>query len=231
MNTQSKNKVLFVITNHEELGDTGKKTGYFLREVSYPYKAITEAGYNIDFVSPKGGPTPMDPGSNDMDDEVNKAFTDDASIMNRLQNTMSPSEINPDNYDAIMYAGGHGTVWDFPDSEALAMIAVNIYEHGGVLGAICHGPAGLVNMKLKDGTYLVAGKRVASFTDEEERAIELENVVPFLLASKLEERGAIHTKAENFKPHVEVDGRLVTAQNPPSAKLMGEIMVKVLSEN
>ena len=231
MNTQSKNKVLFVITNHEELGDTGKKTGYFLREVSYPYKAITEAGYNIDFVSPKGGPTPMDPGSNDMDDEVNKAFTDDASIMNRLQNTMSPSEINPDNYDTIMYAGGHGTMWDFPDSEVLATIAVNIYEHGGVLGAICHGPAGLVNMKLKDGTYLVAGKRVASFTDEEERAIELENVVPFLLASKLEERGAIHTKAKNFKPHVEVDGRLVTAQNPPSAKSMGEVMVKVLSEN
>ena len=231
MDTQSKNKVLFVITNHEELGDTGKKTGYFLREVSYPYKAITEAGYNIDFVSPKGGPTPMDPGSNDMDDEVNKAFTDDASIMNRLQNTMSPSEINPDNYDAIMYAGGHGTVWDFPDSEVLATIAVSIYERGGVLGAICHGPAGLVNMKLKDGTYLVAGKRVASFTDEEERAIELENVVPFLLASKLEERGAIHIKAENFKPHVEVDGRLVTAQNPPSAKSMGEVMVKVLSEN
>mgnify|MGYP000468066864 FL=1 len=231
MNAQSKNKVLFVITNHEELGDTGKRTGYFLREVSYPYKAITEAGYNIDFVSPKGGPTPMDPGSNDMDDEVNKAFTDDASIMNRLQNTMSPSEINPDNYDAIMYAGGHGTMWDFPDSEVLTTIAVSIYEHGGVLGAICHGPAGLVNMKLKDGTYLVAGKRIASFTDEEERAIELENVVPFLLASKLEERGAIHTKAKNFKPHVEVDGRLVTAQNPPSAKSMGEVMVKVLSEN
>ena len=231
MNAQSKNKVLFVITNHEELGDTGKKTGYFLREVSYPYKAITEAGYNIDFVSPKGGPTPMDPGSNDMDDEVNKAFTDDTSIMNRLQNTMSPSEINPDNYDAIMYAGGHGTMWDFPNSEVLATIAVSIYERGGVLGAICHGPAGLVNMKLKDGTHLVAGKRVASFTDEEERAIELENVVPFLLASKLEERGAIHTKAKNFKPHVEVDGRLVTAQNPPSAKSMGEVMVKVLSEN
>ena len=231
MNTQSKNKVLFVITNHEELGDTGKRTGYFLREVSYPYKAITEAGYNIDFVSPKGGPTPMDPGSNDMDDEVNKAFTDNTSIMNRLQNTMSPSEINPDNYDAIMYAGGHGTMWDFPNSEVLATIAVSIYERGGVLGAICHGPAGLVNMKLKDGAHLVAGKRVASFTDEEERAIELENVVPFLLASKLEEHGAIHTKAENFKPHVEVDGRLVTAQNPPSAKLMGEVMVKVLSEN
>jgi len=227
---QRKNKVLFVVTNHNELGNTGKKTGYFLREVSYPYKAITEAGYSIDFVSPKGGPAPMDPNSNDMDDEVNKAFTDDAEIMNRLQSTMSPNKTNPDDYDGIMYAGGHGTVWDFPDSEGLAKIGVSIYERGGVLGAICHGPAALVNLKLTDGTYLISGKRFSAFTDEEERAIKLENVVPFLLASKLEERGGIHTKAENFKPHFEVDGRLVTAQNPPSAKSMGEAIVKVLSK-
>ncbi len=227
---QRKNKVLFVVTNHDELGNTGKKTGYFLREVSYPYKAITEAGYSIDFVSPKGGPAPMDPNSNDMDDEVNKAFTDDAEIMNRLQSTMSPNKTNPDDYDGIMYAGGHGTVWDFPDSEGLAKIGVSIYERGGVLGAICHGPAALVNLKLTDGTYLISGKRFSAFTDEEERAIKLENVVPFLLASKLEERGGIHTKAENFKPHFEVDGRLVTAQNPPSAKSMGEAMIKVLSK-
>ena len=230
MNVQCKKKVLFVVTNHEELGNTGKKTGYFLREVSYPYKAITEAGYSVDFVSPKGGLAPMDPDSNDMEDEVNKAFTDDADIMERLQNTMSPSEVNPDDYDAIMYAGGHGTVWDFPDSEGLAKIATNIYGRGGVLGAICHGPAALVNLKLSDGTYLISGKRFSAFTDEEEHAIKLEDVVPFLLASKLEERGGIHTKAENFKPHVEIDGRLVTAQNPPSAKSMGETMVKVLSE-
>ena len=227
---QRKNKVLFVVTNHDELGNTGKKTGYFLREVSYPYKAITEAGYSIDFVSPKGGPAPMDPNSNDMDDEVNKAFTDNAEIMNRLQSTMSPNKTNSDDYDGIMYAGGHGTVWDFPDSEGLAKIGVSIYERGGVLGAICHGPAALVNLKLTDGTYLISGKRFSAFTDEEERAIKLENVVPFLLASKLEERGGIHTKAENFKPHFEVDGRLVTAQNPPSAKSMGEAMIKVLSK-
>ena len=102
MNTQRKNRVLFVVTNHEDLGDTGKKTGYFLREVSYPYKAVTEAGYSVDFVSPNGGPAPMDPNSNDMDDEVNKAFTDDSSIMDQLQNTMSPDQINPDDYDGIM---------------------------------------------------------------------------------------------------------------------------------
>ncbi|MAJ90947.1 MAG: type 1 glutamine amidotransferase domain-containing protein [Legionellales bacterium] len=227
---QRTNKILIVVTNHEDLGDTGKKTGYFLREVSYPYKAIIEAGYSVDFVSPKGGPAPMDPNSNDMDDEVNKAFADDVNIMDRLQNTLSPDEINPDDYDGIMYAGGHGAVWDFPDSEGLSKIAVSIYERGGVLGAICHGPEGLVNMKLSDGTYLISGKRFSAFTDEEERAIKLEDVVPFLLASKLEERGGIHTKAENFKPHSEIDGRLVTAQNPPSAKSMGEAMVKVLSE-
>ena len=230
MNTQRKNRVLFVVTNHEDLGDTGKKTGYFLREVSYPYMAVTEAGYSVDFVSPNGGPAPMDPNSNDMDDEVNKAFTDDSSIMDQLQNTMSPDQINPDDYDGIMYAGGHGTVWDFPDSEGLANIAISIYERGGVLGAICHGPAGLVNLKLSDGTHLISGKRFSSFTDEEERSIKLENVVPFLLASKLEEHGGVHTKAENFKSHVEVDGRLVTAQNPPSAKSMGDAMVKALSE-
>lgn len=230
MKGQNEKRVLFVVTNHDRLGDTGKKTGYFLREVTYPYKAVSEAGYAIDFVSPNGGAAPMDPISDDMEDDVNKAFTDDQSIMDSLQKTMSPGEVDPGNFIAIFYAGGHGTMWDFPDSERLAQIAVDIYQHGGVIGAICHGPAGLVNMKLKDGTYLVAGKRVASFTDEEEHAVELENVVPFLLASKLQERGAIHTKADNFKPHVEIDGRLVTGQNPPSAKDMGEALVKILSE-
>lgn len=229
MNGQNGKRVLFVVTNHDQLGDTGKKTGYFLREVSYPYKAVSEAGYAIDFVSPRGGPAPMDPISNDMEDDVNKAFTDDQSIMASLQNTLSPQDVAADNYVAIFYAGGHGTMWDLPDCEKLAQIAVDIYESGGVLGAICHGPSGLVNMKLKDGSYLVAGKRMAAFTDEEEHAVKLENVVPFLLATRLQERGAIHTKADNFKSHTETDGRLVTGQNPPSAKDMGEALVKALS--
>jgi len=121
-------------------------------------------------------------------------------------------------------------MWDLPDSEALAQLAITIYEEGGAIGAICHGPAGLVNMKLSDGSYLVDGKRVASFTDEEEHAVELENVVPFLLASKLQERGAIQSKADNFKPHVKVDGRLITGQNPPSAKDIGEALIEVLKD-
>jgi putative intracellular protease/amidase len=230
MDTPGNKRILFVVTNHDQLGNTGKKTGYFLREVSYPYMALRDAGYVIDFASPRGGVAPMDPISNDMKDEVNKAFTEDSAIMESLLNTMSPEDVSAADYAAIFYAGGHGTMWDFPDSESLALIAAQIYANGGVLGAICHGPSALVNLKLDDGTYLVAGKRLAAFTDEEEHAVELENVVPFLLASKLQERGAIHTKAKNFKPHVEIDGRLVTGQNPPSAKDMGAAMVKALSE-
>ncbi len=230
MNDNSNPRILFVVTNHGQLGDTGKETGYFLREVSYPHKALTEAGYEIDFVSPKGGAAPMDPISKDLDDEVNKAFIENEEIMTALQNTLAPETVDPANYVAIFYAGGHGTMWDLPDCEALAQIAIAIYEEGGAIGAVCHGPAGFVNMKLSDGSYLVDGKRVASFTDEEEHALELENVVPFLLASKLQERGAIQTKADNFKPHVEVDGRLVTGQNPPSAKGIGEALVEVLKD-
>jgi putative intracellular protease/amidase len=228
MNKNNISRILFVVTNHGKLGDTGKETGYFLREVSYPYKTLTESGYEIDFVSPKGGAAPMDPISKDLDDEVNKNFVENKEIMTGLQNTLAPGAVDPANYIAIFYVGGHGTMWDLPDCEALAQIAIAIYERGGAIGAICHGPAGLVNMKLSEGSYLVDGKRVASFTDEEEHAVELENVVPFLLASKLQERGAVQTKADNFKPHVEVDGRLVTGQNPPSARGVGEVFSEVL---
>jgi len=230
MTESESQRVLFVVTSHGQLGDTGKETGYFLREVAYPHTALTEAGYQVDFVSPKGGATPMDPISKDLDDEVNKAFVENEALMTTLQDTLTPETIDPSNYVAIFYAGGHGTMWDLPDCAALARIAVAIYEEGGAIGAVCHGPAGLVNMKLSDGSYLVAGKRVASFTDEEEQAVGLENVMPFLLASELKKRGAIHTKADNFKPHVEVDGRLVTGQNPPSAKGVGEALVQVLKD-
>lgn len=230
MTASDNRRVLFVVTNHGQLGDTGKETGYFLREVAYPHKALTEAGYQVDFASPKGGAAPMDPNSKDLDDEVNKAFVENEALMAALEDTLAPETIDPSNYVAIFYAGGHGTMYDLPDCEALAQIAVAVYEQGGAIGAVCHGPAGLVNMKLSDGSYLVDGKRVASFTDEEEQAVGLEDVMPFLLASELKKRGAIHTKTDKFKPHVEVDGRLVTGQNPPSAKGVGEALVKVLRE-
>lgn len=130
---------------------------------------------------------------------------------------MRPAHVNPADYDAIFFVGGHSTMWDFPDNEELAGITATVYENGGVVAAVCHGAAALVNITLSDGSYLVAGKEVAGFTNEEEVASGLTEVVPFLLKDKLEERGAHHTEARPFHAHVVADGRLVTGQNPQPA--------------
>jgi len=213
-------KILFVVTSHDKKGSTGAPTGYYLSEVSHAWQVLKNAGYEIDFVSPKGGKAPVD-GLN-LDDAVNQAFWEDKVYRHKIENTMKPSEVNPTHYAAIYYAGGHGTMWDFPENEALAAIATKIYENNGVIGAVCHGPAGLVNIKLSNGKYLVDGKKVNAFTNQEEAAVKLENVVPFLLESKLIERGARFEKSGLWQPHVTVDRRLVTGQNPASAKGVGE---------
>lgn len=217
-------KILFVVTSHDQKGDTGVKTGYYLSEVSHPWEVLHSAGYEIDFVSPKGGKAPVD-GFN-MDDPINKKFWDDKVYRNKVENTFKPSKINPKDYIAIHYAGGHGTMWDFTDNEEIAEIARQIYENNGVVSAVCHGPAGLVNIKLSNGKYLVDGKKVNAFTNEEEVAVKLENVVPFLLESKLIERGAKFEKSGLWQKHVTVDQRLVTGQNPQSAEGVGQATLK-----
>lgn len=164
-----------------------------------------------------------------MSDPINKAFMENPANVKAIENTLRPEEVKPETYAAIFYAGGHGTMWDFADNVELARIGGTIYDRGGVVGAVCHGPAGLVNLKLADGSYLVAGREVAAFTNEEERAVELENVVPFLLQDKLTERGAKHQAAPKFEAKVVVDGRLVTGQNPASATGVGEAMAKLLA--
>lgn len=136
-----------------------------------------KAGYTVDFVSPKGGKAPVD-GFN-LSDPINKAFWE-SDDRRKVEHTYTPEQVNPADYAAIHYAGGHGTMWDFADNTALAAIAAGIYENGGIVSAVCHGPAGLVNIKLSDGRYLVDGKRVNAFTNEEENAVKLETVVPFL---------------------------------------------------
>jgi putative intracellular protease/amidase len=219
-------RVLFVLTSHDTLGSTGKETGFYLPEVTHPYEAFEQAGIEVEFVSPKGGKAPMI--GIDLQDPLNKAFLEDSAKLAKVENTLTPAQVEPSHYDAIFFAGGHGTMWDFPDNERLARIAATIYEQGGIVGAVCHGPAGLVNIKLTDGSHLIAGKTVAGFTNEEEAAVGLSDVVPFLLVSKLSDRGAIHTKANNFQAHVVVSDRLVTGQNPASAKGVGVEMVKLM---
>lgn len=223
-----KKKVLFVVTSHAELGNTGKETGFYLPEVSHPWKVLAEAGYEIDFVSPRGGKAPVD--GIDLDDPVNKEFWNNKEYRSKIDNTMAPSDVNTTEYAAIFYAGGHGTMWDFTDNDRLQDITRGIYEANGIVGAVCHGPAGLVNVKLSDGKYLVESKRINSFTNEEEKAVKLETVVPFLLESKLIERGARFEKSAMWQIHVAVDQRVITGQNPQSAKAVGEAMLKSLNK-
>ncbi|GAA0920244.1 type 1 glutamine amidotransferase domain-containing protein [Nonomuraea longicatena] len=208
-------RILIVLTSHGELGDTGRTTGFYVAEAAHPWQTFTDAGHRVDLVSVQGGRPPQD--GTDLNDPAQHRFLETVDL-----NTPDPGRIDASLYDAVFFAGGHGTMWDFPDNPALAALTRTVYESGGVVAAVCHGPAGLVGVTLSDGTPLVAGKRVSAFTDEEEAAVGLTEVVPFLLASRLAELGAEHVPGPDFQPQVVRDGRLVTGQNPASARGVAE---------
>lgn len=218
-------KVLFVVSSHGELGDTGKKTGYFLSEVTHPWSVLS-AEYEIDVVSPKGGRPPVD--GFDLNDPINRKYWDSPEWQDKMSTTMTPDEVDPSQYKAIFYAGGHGAMWDFPNNEKLAEIAQKIYEAGGFVAAVCHGPAGILNIKLKDGSLLVKGKKVDSFTNAEEEANGTAKIVPFLLQTALTDRGAIFECGAPWTDHVVRDGRLITGQNPMSALSLGKELLAAL---
>lgn len=219
-------KILFALTSHDRKGNTGQPTGFYLPEAAHPWAVLQADGFEIDFISPKGGRPPMD--GADSADAVSRRFLDTQEVMLKIGNTSTPAQVRSSDYSAILFVGGHGTMWDFPDDQSLAHVAASIYEAGGVVGAVCHGPAAFVNLKLSDGRYLVNDKRVAAFTDDEERAVNLHGVVPFLLATTLQQRGAIHVAAPNWQANVVVDERLVTGQNPASAEGVGREMARLL---
>lgn len=220
-----KDKILFVVSSHEKLGDTGKKTGYFLSEVTHPWSVLGEY-FDIDVVSPKGGKPPVD--GFDLSDPINARFWNDPAWQKKMEATMTPDEVDPSLYKAIFYAGGHGAMWDFPHNETLAKIAESIYEAGGIVSAVCHGPAGLLPIKLQDGNYLVKGRKLTGFTNPEEYANGTANIVPFLLETALENEGAIFEEGGLWADHVVVDGRLITGQNPMSALSLGKALLKAL---
>ncbi|SOD11562.1 type 1 glutamine amidotransferase domain-containing protein [Pedobacter xixiisoli] len=223
-----KKKILFVVTSHDKKGDSGEKTGYFLGEVSHPWEVLVEADYEIDFVSPKGGNPPVD--GFDLSDPINKKFWEDKHYHQKITNSLTPNEVKPQDYVAIFYAGGHGAMWDLPNNTELANIATKIYENNGIVSAVCHGPAGLLNIKLSDGKYLIADKKVNGFSNEEEELVKLTQVVPFLLENQMKDRGGVYEKSAPWQNHVTVDGRLITGQNPQSAKAVGEAIKKVLTQ-
>jgi len=215
------NKILIGLTSHGDLGGL-RSTGYYLPEAAHPWQVFTDAGYTVEFASVAGGEPPVD--GADLTDPVQKEFTERVD----LSATPRIADLDPAGYDAVLFAGGHGAMWDFPSDAGLTAFARELYERGGVVAAVCHGPAALVGLTLSDGTPLVAGKRIAAFTDAEETAVGLTEVVPFLLQSRLEELGAEHTGAADWQPHVVTDGRLVTGQNPASSTGVAEAVLTVL---
>lgn len=224
-------KILIVLTSHTELGDTGEKTGFWLPELTHPYYEFTEAGYTVDVASIEGGMAPLDAKAFGEEDEYHQVFLNDAELMAKVIRSIPLAQVDPYDYRVIMFAGGSGPMWDFPDNEDISRISSAIYENQGIVSAVCHGNAALVNLRLSNGELLVAGKRVSAFTNEEEASLGTTDVVPFLLQDKLVERGAIHVYGSAWEENVVVDGRLVTGQNPASAQKAAQSIIRMLQSD
>lgn len=226
-------KVLVVLTNQQKFDTINRTTGLWLSEATHFVDVMQQHNIAVDYVSPKGGYVPIDPGSLAVDqlDDVNHRFYDDADFRNRaLGASLKPSDINPSDYQAIYFAGGHGTVWDFPNNAALGNIAMQIYDNGGFITAVCHGVVGLLAVEQNDNKF-ITGKNLTGFSNEEEKINQLTNAVPFLAEDALKAAGAHYTSGDAYTEHVIVDGRLITGQNPQSARGVGEELVKVIKSN
>lgn len=223
-------KILIVLTSHDRLGDTGEKTGFWLEEFAAPYYVLKDAGAAVTLASPKGGQPPIDPKSDlpENQTEATKRFRADPAAQAELANTKKLADVPADDFDAVFFPGGHGPMWDLYDNaDAIALIE-NFVKAGKPVAAVCHAPVALANVRNKDGEYLVKGKHVTGFTNTEEDAVGLTSVIPFLLEDKLKERGGIYGRAADWAPYVEIDGKLVTGQNPASSEPAAEALLKLL---
>jgi putative intracellular protease/amidase len=219
--------VLLIVTSHERLGGTNEKTGFWLEELAAPYQEFAAAGFAIEIASPRGGPPPIDPRSEADPSAAVRAFLADASARSKLAKSRSLDSIT-EAFDAYFVVGGHGVMWDLADNPTLASLLARAYENGKVVAAVCHGPAALVNVRLTNGSYLVAGKRVSGFSNAEETAVKLAPVVPFALETALAERGGKYESGPLWQPFAVADGRLVTGQNPASSALVAQKTLSAL---
>src|SRR5665647_3025430 len=223
-------RILIVLTSHDQLGDTGEKTGFWLEEFAAPYYVFKDAGAAITLASPKGGQPPLDPKSDLSENltELTKRFRTDSAAQAELANTKILANVSAADFDAVFYPGGHGPMWDMPDNPTSIALIEAFVKADKPVGAVCHAPAAFVNVRGKDGKYLVNGKRVTGFTNAEEKAAGLTAVVPFLLEDRLKQLGGVYSKGANWAPYVQVDGKLVTGQNPASSGSAAEALLKLL---
>lgn len=225
-------RIAMVLTSHSELGNTGEKTGFWLEEFAAPYYAFVDAGADVVIAAPAPGQPPIDPRSQSSESqtEVTKRFQNDAAAQAKLSNPIRLEQISVADTDALFFPGGHGPMWDLANSDACAKLVEAFYSQDKVIGAVCHGPAALVKAQTPEGHSILQGKQVTGFTNAEEKAVELDQVVPFALETRMRELGGEFSQAETFEPHVVTDGKLVTGQNPPSSAPIAEAIVKLLSQ-
>jgi len=226
-------KILIVLTSHDQLGDTGEKTGFWLEEFAAPYYVFKDVNADITLASPKGGKPPLDPKSDEPDfqTDATQRFKNDANAQTLLDHTLKLADISADDYDAVFYPGGHGPLWDLAeDCHSIALIE-KMFASGKPVAAVCHAPAVLRHTKAADDSPLVKGKSVTGFSNTEEAAVQLSAVVPFLLEDELKAKGGHYSKGDDWCPYVVSDGNLITGQNPASSDPAAKAVLAMLESN
>ena len=225
-------KIAMILTSHDQLGNTGHKTGFWLEEFAAPYYTFVDAGATVTLASPKGGQPPLDPKSDDpsAQTDATKRFKADTAAQQALASTVQLDTVKAEDFDAVFYPGGHGPLWDLAeDPKSIALIEA-MYNAGKPVAAVCHAPGVLRHVKAANGEPLVKGKDVAGFTNTEEEAVQLTNVVPFLVEDMLKQNGGNYSKGADWQPYVVTAGHLITGQNPASSELAAEKVLKMLQK-
>ncbi len=223
-------KILMVLTSHDQLGDTGKKTGFWLEEFAAPYYVFKDAGADITVVSPKGGQPPLDPKSDapDSQTDATRRFKSDAAAQAVLAHTGKLTGVSGHDFDALFYPGGHGPLWDLAEDKQSITLIESMAAAGKTISAVCHAPGVLRHTKAADGTPLVKGKKVTGFTNTEEAAVQLTDIVPFLVEDMLVKNGGMYSKGADWQPYVVTDGKLITGQNPASSEAAARAVLQQL---
>ena len=225
-------KVLFVLTSHDQLGNTGKKTGFWIEEFASPYYYLADKGVDVTLASPKGGQPPIDPSSDTPENQTEStiSFKADKDLQEKLSKTHKLAEVSSDDYDAVFYPGGHGPLWDLAESTDSTKLIESFYNANKPVSFVCHAPAALKHVKNADGEPLVKGKKVTGFTNTEEELVKLTDVVPFLVEDMLKENGGIYSKKGDFEEYAIEDGLLITGQNPASSEKVAELLLAKLQK-
>lgn len=226
-------KILMILTSHDKLGATGKPTGFWLEEFAAPYYAFLDSGADITLASPLGGQPPLDPKSDEPDaqTEATQRFKKDPQAQAVLASTQRLADVKAGAFDAVFFPGGHGPLWDLAENGYVMALVKDFYPNGKIVSAVCHAPAVFRHVKTAEGQFLVNDRNVTGFSNAEEEAVGLTDVVPFLVEDMLKDHGARYTSADDWQPHIVVDGRLITGQNPASSVGVADAVIKQLQEN